>query len=111
MLPHLILPATITVLVEALTLFFHLQSKLREVERKINLENAQYEELMLELSLKKKEVNRSTNGVAPMPRDHPLQQQQQQHQQDSADTSRKGKKDQKKLGRGKFLNLNLFLLF
>jgi len=37
-----------------------LQSKLREVERKINLENAHYEELMLELSLRKKEQTKSS---------------------------------------------------
>ena len=54
------------------------QSKLREVERKINLENAQYEELMLELSLKKKEVTK-TNGFAP------------KDQQEFVDTSRKGR--------------------
>ena len=35
---------------------------MREVEKKINLENAQYEELMLELQLNKKS---SSNGIPP----------------------------------------------
>ncbi len=58
---------------------FCFQSKLREVERKINLETNEYEELMLELSLKKKEANRASNGVATK-----------EQQQDFVDTSRKG---------------------
>ncbi len=45
------------------------QSKLREVERKINLENAHYEELMLELSLKKKESGRGDFLTSELPPD------------------------------------------
>ena len=46
-----------------ITQLFLLESKLREVERKINLENAHYEELMLELSLRKKE-QKKTSGIS-----------------------------------------------
>ena len=57
-----------------------LRSKLREVERKINLENAHYEELMLELSLRKKEQTKSS-GITTK-----------EHQLDESlvETSRKG---------------------
>ena len=50
-----------------LLLFFSQQSKLREVERKISLENVHNEELMLELALKKKAPTAASTTATTIP--------------------------------------------